>query len=168
MQVNIKECSLGVYDTSPNSDSYECHLRVPGLNDDLVSLEQEALLFFDQSTFAAPRVPLPNGRVRCENQSPSETGTCTFAYGQGLTLSRQFRANWGYTISDVVTHRINAAPTQTALFRIPPRVKQRKEPKPLGKHLTKLGFKRKTNKPTPQPQVSHGKNLSFPRLSSLD
>eukprot|EP00624_Nannochloropsis_granulata_P000440 evm.model.NODE_11720_length_31253_cov_26.129396.6 len=130
-QPGVKECSIAVYDQTPHTESFRCWRRpMSGFGtDDLVYLEQEALLFFDQSTFAAPRIPLPNGRVRCENQSPTETATCTFAYGQGLTLSRQFRANWGYTISDVVTHRVNANPAQSALFRVPPPAKRQEKQK---------------------------------------
>jgi len=158
----VKECSIAVFDPTPETASYYCRLRPPGPADDLVFLEQEALLFFDQSTYAQPRVPLPNGRVRCENGSPTETATCTFAYGQGLTLSRQFRANWGYTISDVITHRINAQVTETAQWNILPKNKDMSELRG-GKELNDLMFtlgdklmKReggvKSFKPTPAPQ----------------
>ena len=134
-QPGLKECSLAIYDDSPHTNSYRCWRRPYSGADDLVYLEQEALLFFDQSTYATPRVPLPNGRVRCENQSPTETATCTFAYGQGLTLSRQFRINVGYTVSDVITHRVNVNPAQIALFRIPapPRKEKKQHKQPPAK-----------------------------------
>lgn len=144
-QPGVKECSIAIYDQTSRSESFQCRRRpMASLGaDDLVYLEQEALLFFDQSTFATPRVPLPNGRVRCENQSPTETATCTFAYGQGLTLSRQFRANWGYTISDVVTHRVNANPAQSALFRVPPPAKRQSKQDWQEKHSSHKKFKQR-------------------------
>jgi len=159
-QQGVKECSIAIYDPTPRTESFRCWRRpMSGFGtDDLVYLEQEALLFFDQSTFATPRIPLPNGRVRCENQSPTETATCTFAYGQGLTLSRQFRANWGYTISDVVTHRVNANPAQSALFKVPPPAKRQNKQKwhddqehENRKRLFKEHYKHNKTKAEPQP-----------------
>jgi hypothetical protein len=160
----VKECSVLVFDPTPQTKSYACYYRntKQSAEEDLVYLEQEALLFFDESTYATPRIPLPNGRVRCENGSPTETATCTFAYGQGLTLSRQFRANWGYTISDVITHRVNAQAVQTALFRVLPRPRSRDQKlrnkvKDMEKDfLDHKGKKNQggTRRPTVAPQVT--------------
>jgi hypothetical protein len=52
----------------------------------------------DKSVGIINRTPLQNGRTLCENQSPTDTLTCTFAYGEGLTFSRTLQVRGMVTV----------------------------------------------------------------------
>jgi hypothetical protein len=60
-----------------------------------VDLEVDAFTIQDKTTIMNPRTPLQNGRTKCENQSPTDTLTCTFAYGEGLTFSKSLAVQYG-------------------------------------------------------------------------
>jgi hypothetical protein len=112
-QPGFRECSIAAYDTSPEASSYACYVRQDlgrqwDVSSDLLYLEQEALLFQDRSRYLAPRVPLSQGRLRCENEDPDAIALCTFAYGEGLTFIRVLTVNWNYLIFDTATVRLNA------------------------------------------------------------
>jgi len=102
----FRECSMGLYDLSPSSASFACYPRgsdssSPSVANDLVWLEQQALIFFDEARYLQPRMPLHNGRTRCENDHINNALVgCSFGYGQGLTWTRIITLDWGYTVGD--------------------------------------------------------------------
>jgi hypothetical protein len=61
----------------------------------MVELEVDAFTIQDKTTILNPRTPLQNGRTKCENESPTDTLTCTFAYGEGLTFSKALAVQFG-------------------------------------------------------------------------
>jgi hypothetical protein len=92
-------CTLKVYDLTATSQSFQCsYVQDPSAVLPRVLLEVSAFTIQDKTTNANQRTPLPNGRTACENQSPTDTLTCTYAYGEGLTFSRSFSINTGYQI----------------------------------------------------------------------
>lgn len=117
-----RECSVGVYDTTPYTDSFRCQPapqpagREPTADDELW-LEQQALLVYDQSRWLKPRTPLPFGRLRCINEHPRQSTICTLAYGQGFTVARALTIEWNYIIFDTITVRANSQAALQTKFR---------------------------------------------------
>jgi hypothetical protein len=115
----LRECSIRVYDLDVDTPSYECHLRNPlhSSDEDLIYLEQVALLITDQSRYVLPRKPLLDARTTCTNNSPFDNVQCILATGQAITLIRRFRIQWGYVIFDELTWRNIDQATQAQLYR---------------------------------------------------
>ncbi len=100
----LRECSMAVCDTSPQSESFSCRpLSGPGVGYTPLIFNQVALHVFDQSSYVSARQPLPNGRLTCLNQNPTETVNCVFSYGESFILVHRFRANWGVQLFDTVS-----------------------------------------------------------------
>lgn len=92
-------CSLKVYDLTATSQSFACsYVSEDGANLPRALLEVSAFTIQDKTAHLNQRTPLPNGRTACENQSPTDTLTCTYAYGEGLTFTRTFSVQTGYQI----------------------------------------------------------------------
>lgn len=89
-------CSLKIYDLTATSDSFSCfYIQGDTSNLPMVDLTIESFTIQDKTTNMNPRTPLQNGRTKCENQSPTDTLTCTFAYGEGMTFSTALAVTWG-------------------------------------------------------------------------
>ncbi len=89
-------CSLKIYDLTATSDSFSCfYIQGDTSNLPMVDLKVESFTIQDKTTNMNPRTPLQNGRTKCENQSPTDTLTCTFAYGEGMTFSTALAVTWG-------------------------------------------------------------------------
>jgi len=89
-------CSLKIYDLTATSDSFSCfYIQGDTSNLPMVDLTVESFTIQDKTTNMNPRTPLQNGRTMCENQSPTDTLTCTFAYGEGMTFSTALAVTWG-------------------------------------------------------------------------
>jgi hypothetical protein len=133
-----RECSMAAYDSSAESWSYECgrggvvRTHEPR---SLIYFDQTTLLITDRSTYFTPREPLPNGRVRCINESPTETATCAMAYSRGIVVVQRFRAQWGIVLFDTAVNLVQATNAQTLPYnttRSPP-------PRPAATPLTGAG-----------------------------
>lgn len=93
---NPRYCSLKIYDLTATSDSFSCYyIQGDTSNLPMVDLSVQAFTIQDKTTNMKPRTPLQNGRTKCENESPTDTLTCTFSYGEGLTFSTALSVTWG-------------------------------------------------------------------------
>lgn len=105
----LRECSMAVCDTSSRSESFGCRpVSGPGAGYTPLVFNQVALRVFDQSSYVSARQPLPNGRLTCLNQNPTETVNCVFAYGESFILVRRFRAYWGVQLFDTLSKLFEA------------------------------------------------------------
>lgn len=123
----LQECSMAVWDMSPQSDTFMCRPLVVD-NADIGVLgsaatisplvfKQKALHVYDQSSYVTAREPLPNGRVTCLNQNPTETVSCVLAYGRAIILIRRFRTNFGILLFDTVADLFQVSSEQRQRFR---------------------------------------------------
>jgi len=99
-------CEMAVYDMTPTSESYKCWVKdydTGGKSDNYVIFQQVAIYFQDGTETRATRVPLENGRTRCENSSPTETTTCSVAYGEGLTFETSMSVSYGTSVTNGFT-----------------------------------------------------------------
>lgn len=94
-------CSMKVYDLTAASNSYYCYdVYGDSSSQPLVSMSVASWTALDKTRILKPRAALENGRTRCENQSPTETATCSSAYGEGLSFQEQLDVLSGYTIQE--------------------------------------------------------------------
>jgi len=99
-----KMCTMNVYDFSPERYSYYCQdIYDPNNNfDNHLSLENIAYHVIEEKEDLSERVPVPDGRTRCENESPLQTATCTSSFGNSIIVSETLTINAGWTMNNDV------------------------------------------------------------------
>merc|ERR1719498_1078813 len=95
-----KICSMNVYDFSPERYSYYCSEVYDSnyIPENQLSLESVGLLVIDESEERSERVPVPDGRTRCENESPLQTATCISNFGNSIVISETANILAGWTM----------------------------------------------------------------------
>ena len=117
-QGRLMYCSLNVYDLSQTSDSYCCIYADETNNSGLpaILLVLTKLSIEDKTISIASRRPLPNGRFRCENNSPIETATCTTEYTEVITTSTEFEIAAGVSFASEWEYNYNWQPLNAITF----------------------------------------------------